>query len=96
MRLFGAKHSKAKWCTFAMLAKIQTWGGPRSIIAQMHVWAINLLFRSRRAVLIKGNEAVSHVDSIGKNRLAVRLQKLYFMKPLFLKIQKLNKVKSRL
>ena len=35
-----------------------------------------------------------HVDSTGLNRLAVRLQKLHFMKPLFLKIQKLKKVKS--
>ena len=35
------------------------------------------------------------VDSSGINGLAVRLQKLYFMKALFLKLQKLKKVKSR-
>ena len=30
----GAKHSKAKWCKILMLAKVQKWGGPGSIITK--------------------------------------------------------------
>ena len=69
-----------------MLAEDQQWGGPGSMGTNMPVLAINLLFRSRRAYLPKANETVRYVDSTGINRLAVRLQKLHFMKSLFVNI----------
>ena len=61
-------------------------GGPGSMESKMQLLAMNLLFRARRDVPMCGIETVRHVDSTGINRLAVRLQKLYFMKPLFLKM----------
>ena len=63
-------------------------GGPRSIMAEMQFLAIDLLFRSRRAKLPYGIGTSNHVDFIGVNGLAVRLQQLHFMKPLFVKVQK--------
>ena len=57
--------------------------------------AMNLLFTSRRDLQTMGIETVKHVDSTGINRLAVRFQKLHFMKSVFVKIQKLKNVKSR-
>ena len=51
--------------------------------------------RSARRLARPKAEQVKQVDFTGMNGLAVRLQQLYFMKQLFLKIQKLTKVKSR-
>ena len=55
--------------------------GPGSIIPNMQFLFLILSFRSRRAWLPEANETVRHEDSIGINVLAVRLQKLFFMKP---------------
>ena len=73
--------------------KTKNGGGPGSIMNNMHFLAINRLFRSRRALLPQGNETVRHVDSSGINRLAVRLQKLHFMKSLFSQNSKVQKRK---
>ena len=78
-----------------MLAEDQTWEGPGSIMNKMHFFAIKLPFRARSRGPVGGIDTVRHVDSTGINRLAVRLQTLHFMKSIFLKNQKLKKVKSR-
>ena len=78
-----------------ILAEDQKSGGAGSMGAEIQFLAMNLLFRSRRDVQTGAMDAVKHVDSTGINRLAVRLQKLHFMKSLFVKIHKFKKVKSR-
>ena len=70
-------------------------GGPGAIITNTCFLDIKVSFWSRWVYLLGEIETVKHVDSSGINRLAVRLQKLYFMKPLFHKIQKVKQVKSR-
>ena len=51
--------------------------------------------RSNTYDQVEGIETVTRVDFTGVNGLAVRLQKLHFITSLFVKIQKLKKVKSR-
>ena len=63
-----------------MLAEDQKWGGPGSMVKIMQFLAMNLWFTSRRACIPGGNKTVRYVDSIGINRLAVRLQKLCSIK----------------
>ena len=80
----------------SMLAEDQKWGGPGSIIPNMLFLAINLWFRSRRAALLDGKATVKRVDFTGINRLAVRLQKLHFMKSLFSQNSKVEKLKIQI
>ena len=53
--------------------------------------SINLSFRSRRGVTVEGMGTSKRVDSTGVNGLAVRFQKLHFMKLLLVKIKRFKK-----
>ena len=70
-----------------MLAEVYKWRGPRSIITNMQFLAINPQFRIRRDEPVQGMYTVKHVDFTCVNGLAVRLQTLHFMKPLFSKFK---------
>ena len=78
-----------------MLAKVQKWEGPRAILPNIPFLAINLLFRARSRGPVKEIGTSKRVDFTGINRLAVRLQKVYFMRPHFCQHFKVQKVKSR-
>ena len=80
----------------SMLAEDRKWGGPRSIIAGMPFLAINLLSTSCRGEIPLGIDTSKDVDSTGINCLAVRLQKLHFMKPLFSQNSKVSKSKIQI
>ena len=81
----GAKHSKAKWSEIPMLAKVQKWGGPGSIMTKTFLGDITVSFWSRTAWTRGAMGTTKRVDVTGINRLAVRLQKLHFTKSLLSK-----------
>ena len=66
-------------------------GGPGSMVTKTCFSDITVRFWSRRWEIVGAIEPVTYVDSTGINRLAVRLQKLHFMKSLFVKIFKVEK-----
>ena len=68
------------------LAEDQKWGGPRMMVAKTQYLAMHLWFRSRTAWHSEGLDTSKRVEFTGVNGLAVRLQKLHFMTPLFVNV----------